>query len=265
MKTRTAKRMRVGLVVTVCAALLGSASAQTLSTPDEILTFCETKAKAVTAWSADMKTIMPPGPMAPTGMTQTGKIKQKKPNRIRAELKTTMGQQQIDMLIVHDGKIMWTENRMAGAPVTVMKMDEETLKKMGGNSPGNASMDWESLLTAEQVKKRYDVKSLGVQTDGATKVYVLQLDPKADADSTPAGAGDKATRIYVDTTTGLPVKVEALNDDGSIMATMEYANYKINPTLSDSLFTYTAPPGAQVMDMSQMMRNLPQAPPAEGE
>jgi len=262
MKTETAKRMSAGLVVTVCAALLGSAGAQTLSTSDEILAFCEAKTKTITSWTANMKMTMRVAPQSPSTVTQEGTISAKKPNRIRVKLSMPMGGQAMDILTVHDGQFLWTEQSVDGQVLMVIKATQEDIEKAGGNVSGTTSLDWDELMKADKVKERYHVKSLSMQTVGGSPCYVLELRPKQAPEGKSAFTAS-SMRIYADAGTGLPMKIESFTSDGTLMGTMEYTNYKINPTLADHLFTYSPAPGVQVMDMSQVMRQM--TPPGPGE
>ena len=257
-------RMRAGLVVTVCVALAGSTGAQTLSAPDEILAFCEAKTKTITSWSANMKMTTRSAAQSPAMVTQEGAISAKKPNKMRVQLAMPMGEQKMDILTVHDGQFLWTEQSVNGQVVMVIKATQEDIEKARGNVSGTTSLDWDELMKADKVKERYHVKSLGVQAAGGSPCYVLELCP-TEAPAENAASAPSSRRIYADMGTGLPLRIESFASDGSMMGMIEYTNYKINPTLAEGLFTYSPAPGVQVMDMSQVMQQMQQAPPAEGE
>ena len=262
MKTEAVTRISAGLVVMMCMALVGSASAQTLSTPDEILAFCEAKTKTITSWTADMKMTTRAAAQSPAMITQSGAISAKKPNKMRMKLAIPMGEQKIDVLTVHDGQFLWTEQSVNGQVVMVIKATQEELKETGGNVSGTASLDWDELMNADKVKERYHVKSLGMKAVAGSPCYALELRPK-NPPTDNAGSAPSPRRIYMDMGTGLPLKIESFTNDGSIMGMIEYTNYKINPALADSLFSYSPAPGVQVLNMSQMMQQA--APPAQGE
>ena len=244
------------------------------SSPDELLAFMQQKAAETETMSADATmTMTMPGA---TGESQLMKMKMKmftkKPDLMHAETQMLMGEMVTEVLMVHDGTIMWTEQRMGGQ-VMVMKTDMAALKEKMGGAQESGSMGWDQFANAEEVKRRFEVKSLGKETIRDVETYGLELVPKDKSgqdlegqipQNIPAGTLS-AIRLYLDAEAGFPVRTTYLKKDGSAWGTMDYTRYELNPELDDKLFTYTPPEGVQVIDMTEMMKAMQQPMPVEEE
>lgn len=80
------------------------------------------------------------------------------------------------------------------------------------------------------------------ETLGGVKHEVLRLTPKEP------GAFVEGVRLWVRATDGLPTRVEIRDGNGTEMR-FELSKIEVNPKLSRSAFTFTAPKGVEVVDL----------------
>lgn len=116
------------------------------------------------------------------------------------------------------------------------KIDFARAEAQSGNSP----LDYSEELGKDNA--RY--KELGEETVNGYSCKVLEVTE-----------GEDAAKVWVSKDYGIPARVET-KADGHVI-TMDYSNIRIGD-IPDSEFKL--PAGAQVVDMADMMKNMPQAP-----
>jgi thiol-disulfide isomerase/thioredoxin len=174
------------------------------------------------------------------------------------------------MIMDLDG-IMWIESS-AGGMNQVMKMDMNKIKAMmeesGMDLPFDSSMsDFMGQMTdpvafLEKSEPFLDFTLDGVDTVNGDAVYVLNADVTAagfqgfDPTGMLGRMGDGKIdnyKMYLGVDDGFMRKME-MGMDGMTMV-QTYSNIRLNEEMSDDLFVYTPPAGAQVMDMMEMIES----------
>lgn len=112
------------------------------------------------------------------------------------------------------------------------------------------------------------VETLATHTSG-DNVKVLPeetIDGKTACvlESKPANPGEKpiytnqTLRFYIAKDTGIPVKVEYYNPDGSLANRMTYTVVSVNEPVAPDRFAYTPPEGAKVQDLRKAATRSPE-------
>lgn len=102
----------------------------------------------------------------------------------------------------------------------------------------------------EQLLQSTDLTYQGSEQVASRTTYKLHATPKPQASHAPLAAIKDAT-LWVDSKTWQVLKQDADLGAGGHMS-MAFRSIEYNPTLPDSLFTFTPPAGAKKMDMPQM-------------
>jgi len=151
-------------------------------------------------------------------------------------------------LMVIDGEFMYSLSEGAGQKMAT-KMKAQDYSKMAG---GKNFFKW--------LRENYDVKVLPDETVDGASCYAIEATPK---NKTP---GQMPMTYCFSKDNGMVVATEVKGPDGKVMTSSKLKNVKLNPSIADDHFVFTAPPGVTVTDMT----NLPapetrSAPPPEKE
>jgi outer membrane lipoprotein-sorting protein len=228
-------------------------------TPEEVLRLAEKARETTKDLSADIV-------VEQTQNNQTsslkGKVAQKGDTKMKLELSGTTatpgGAMPVNMLTIMNEKLLW-QVLLAddGTPERVMKMDMSVMEEMTGRKPG-AGMDAMSML--EELQKKYDLEYKGAEDLKGEKVHVLEGTAKdAPEEGAPAGMQQSTPHtilMYLSVEGGYPVKVVHKEKDGTTSMNVEYTNVKYNTGIEDSAFDYTPPEGVQVMDVTEMVKQM---------
>jgi chaperone LolA len=149
-----------------------------------------------------------------------GRLVVGKGNRYRVTLE--------DRVIVSDGQSVWSWSKR-NAQVIVDRFRDEP-----------AGLTPERLLT--RVPEDYRVVSTGSVTVGGRETTVLKLTPGSP------GQQLKWLKLWVDED-GLLVRKMQVRDLGDNDMTYMLSDIEIDGDLPDSAFTFTAPPGAEILDL----------------
>jgi hypothetical protein len=164
----------------------------------------------------------------------------------------------------------------------VMKMDVAQAAKMqeqmmpgmpaglGGMGGGQQSDPRKAI---ETYNKMFALDLKGKEKSGDTEVYVLegQLNEEMAKKFKGAPANVMAdfaammsgARLKFGVKDGFQRSLELFDKDNKVWMTQSYSNVKLNDPIDDATFTYTPAEGVNVMDMTQMLGNMPgQAPGA---
>jgi len=212
-------------------------------------------AEGITSFEADMKISMS---VMNQPMEMVGHIVVLKPDRMR--MKMTVPPQG-EMEIVSDGTTTWTYMPMMNL---VQKIDNAAIKQMPGmgGPPGGGQMN-DPSKALEQLDPD-TLRLVGEETVDGQACYVFEGDLPEQARGMAPQFAPQKMKVWLAQADSLSRKMEGYGSDGTTMMTMTFANVKTNVQLAEDHFTFTPPPGAQVMDMSQavqsMMENLQGAP-----
>ncbi len=244
------------------------ASAQGPKTADQIIGFAESQTGAYKSWSADYTQSMS---MFGTHMDVNGTVVQKPPHRVWMQLDMPiMGQHsQMTMVMGQDG-VMWQIMKM-GPQQQIMKMD---MNKLGSNALAQAGIQGNPLDQFDPAKQLETTRGMCDFSVGAAKeldgqpMYVLEGALKQAALTNQQMATMAAmvgkTRVFIGQTDGFVHRLEQYDKSlTNMVMAMEFKNLKFNQDVADSKFVYQPPPGAQVMDLTQMMSQ--RAQPQGGE
>jgi chaperone LolA len=149
-----------------------------------------------------------------------GTLLMKKPSHYRIELET--------QTIVTDGETVWSYSR----PNNQVLIDHFALDER--------SLSPERLLTTAPTE--YTAALLGEEELEGVTVQVVKLVPK---DQTGILS---SLKLWVDERTALMRQVEIVDVNGK-ETTYTVHSFEINPGLADSTFRFTAPAGADVVDL----------------
>jgi outer membrane lipoprotein-sorting protein len=176
----------------------------------------------------------------------------KKPNLMRAEIKSTDMGDYAGMTLVNDGQTLWAydpSHKMA------YKLDTSLLK--GAGKMANIPADIQDLLNdpdltamLDRVLSYTDATVAGTETVAGFNTYKLTLSPKADTGLASAALGIKAT-MWVDQQTWTVVKLDVNTTQGS--AGYSAQQIEFNRNIPDSTFKFTLPAGARGIDLSLFM------------
>lgn len=115
------------------------------------------------------------------------------------------------------------------------------------------AMDAGSQLSA--LRKTHELKLLPDQSIDGQTTFVIEATPKEP------GIGKTTTHFAKGT--GIMLKVTTQDATGNTAWTMTMSDVKTNPKIDPSRFVFTAPPGVQVMDMTNS--RPPSAPAGENK
>jgi len=250
------KKMIILLTVILLASALWVSQAVQAEDVQAALEKIEQAAEKITSFEADMKmsTMMMNQPM-----DMSGHIVVLKPDKVR--MTVTMPPQG-EMEMVSDGTTTWTYMPMMNL---VQKMDNAAIKDMPGmRSPGQPINDPSKVL--EQMNPD-SLRYLGEEPVDGQPCFVFEGEVSEQVRKMGQQFIPKTMKVWLAGADGLSRKIESHAADGATMMTMIFSNVKTNIDLLEDHFTFTPPPGAQVMDMSQaiqsMMKQMQQEAPPE--
>ena len=247
--------VRFGLAL--ACLFLGAAAAWTASDP-ALITALEAKAAEVKTYRADMTIEMQ---MMGQSMVSKGTMIFKAPGKTRMETVMKMGAMEMKQVNVVDGETAWTHQP---AMNMVTKIDLKKVAEVTGNAAGTSGAG--DVSRPFQPLRPGTVQHLRADSLGDTEVHVFEGSPQM---SGPANASMMPAKLqlWVGTADGMVRKTVMLDANGTPMMTQTFTNVRINTEVADTLFEFTPPAGAQVMDMTEgtlnMVRQMQTPPPAE--
>ncbi len=172
-------------------------------------------------------------------MSATAEIWEKSPNRLRVEVLETSQAEFAGTLLVSDGQQGWAYNPQRNQ-VMVGAVDNLQL-------PLPPEMLTELQDVIQRMMDASNVELLGEEAVAGREAYKLALSPKEGAEQ-PFFPGDGTATIWVDKEQWFVLK--ATYQAGSFgQGSMEVQSFELNPGLSDELFTFQVPEGAEVIDV----------------
>lgn len=249
MRQETLRAALAGLFVVGLAAQLNAASLE------EIEKQIVAAAEKIQSYTADTTMVMDmdqPGMSVKSigkGIMEYMRKGDKALMRIENESSTTtkLGEQEQKLerkeLTVMDGEFAYTlTDDGTRKSATKMKLD-----------PTHRQVASKEMF--EVLKKDADVKALDDEKIDGTDCYVLEITPKQKV-----AAGGKTKQWYAKET-GILIKTITMTPDGKPMHTMIVSNIKMNPKIDAERFTFKAPEGVEVVDISAMDQPRPAGRP----
>lgn len=149
------------------------------------------------------------------------------------------GSQHVRLLIVENGPNGWLYEPSVKRATTF-----DPTKMVGDIGPGPSfgASDLEALLRNAGVN--YDVKLIGKENVAGRATYVLAMTPKP---GTIQAKWMASALAWIDQQTYLQLRSEWKNAQGNIITEWAYTSLDENPAVDAALFTFTPPPGAEVV------------------
>lgn len=171
-------------------------------------------------------------------------------NMLRAVVLEASEPELRDSLFVSDGATFWLYNPAAN---TVLTGALDEMHSQAPTDPLGASQALQDLIA--EGMDALNVEVLGEEQVAGQKTWKLKLTPKAETTQQLQLDGIVQATMWVDDERALPLKLDV---DASDMGrgTMEVRSIEMNTGLSDDLFTFTPPAGAEVVQATDMMDKM---------
>ena len=260
----------LGLAGVLVAGFSAVASA---ATTEEVLGKLLKQYGETKAYEADTKTLMKSGEMRGSAMTghMATQVVEKDGKPVgtlmnwKQKIKDPAGGES-EMLMVHDGEFVWIETKDPESGMVMVMKTKPGAQKAEGD--------------AKQFTDDYDLKLVGEEDFDGQKMWVLEGAPKVERvemkrPTMRGGMGPRPTeqpgklRISVGQKDSYMHRFTQFDKAGKETSEMQFTNIKVNGKLAPSLFKYTPPRGAQVMDMTKGMPDfggmIPKMPQGQGD
>jgi outer membrane lipoprotein-sorting protein len=145
------------------------------------------------------------------------------------------------VLSVSDGETQYAEQRVRNTVKVVIS--KPGAENEDGKAPGGGEQKLSELV------KRYDLRVLPDEVLDGRALYVLEGRPRTEEDK--KGLDVDRVLVYFDQETGIQRKMVLFNPAGETITQVMFENIQLNPQLSPSLFEYTIPEGAEVIDQTK--------------
>ena len=177
----------------------------------------------------------------------TGAVRFRRPGLLRMEMTGSTPVSQ--SISVFDGKVNWTHQPQINM---VAKIDIERIR---GEFPDFDVNN--SVFRPFQGLVKKSIRYVRSTSLNGAEVSVFQGDAKDTASKAGYGQFNPAWgEIWVGMGDGLARKTVMYRDTGVEMMTMEATVEAVNPAIPDSVFAFTPPEGASVVDMTDMTMNM---------
>jgi outer membrane lipoprotein carrier protein len=163
-------------------------------------------------------------PILKTTVESRGTLYQRRPDRFLMRFAEPSGD-----VIVSDGAYFW---------VYYPSVDRKQVIKMPA-SRGAGAVDLQAQFVGDPVE-RFNAVLAGREEVGGRSADVLVLTPKQPM-------GYRGLKVWVDRGDGVIRRFEVTEESG-LVRHFDLSNVKLNPTLADSLFRFTPPEGAHVVE-----------------
>jgi len=254
MKT-TRRQFCIVCILLISPALLGCTPLCAEEDPNQLMAKLEAKADEVKAYQADMTMTMQ---MMGQQMTTTGRMFFKKPKKSRMEMTMDMGAMKMEQLHISDGKTAWMYQPMMKmvAKIDMEKVFAETQDESAGQKNTDISKPFQCF-------QQEGISYVRTEDLDGSKAYVFHGSPgQSQMPEMPFTPADM--EIWVNADNGLLCKIIMLDKEGKEMMTQSYSNIQTNVEMDDSLFEFTPPEGAQIMDMTEPTINMMKQMKAQG-
>jgi len=168
-------------------------------------------------------------PLTGSSYRSRGQIQQRRPNRLEIRFTDPKGDR-----IVADGRFVWVYTPST-TPGQAYKL------------PIGAGMAGSTDLMAElftNPRERFMVSDGGKSTANKRTVHELTLTPRPES---KVPVEFTKARVWVDTADGLIRQFE-ITDASGVVRTVKLSSVKLNPTIPNSAFIFSAPKGVKVFE-----------------
>lgn len=158
--------------------------------------------------------------------TSRGKLYQRRPDRFALKFSQPAGD-----VIVGDGRYFW---------LYYPSVDRKQVMRAPASAEAAGAVDLQSQFIGDPLK-RFKHTYHGTQPLGGRSAHVLTLLPR-DKD-----AGYKSLKVWIDTRDYLVRRFQITEPTGALVE-FQLSNLAVNPVLSDEIFRFTPPAGAQIIE-----------------
>lgn len=250
--------LRLAIVLSLVCAVVPVAPAQDAT---EIIEELKSKIGDLKSFSADMTMTMG---MAGMMIESEGKVIVLDDKMALDMTMDMMGQKMATRSVLDATGMMWSETDFGGMKQIVKmdmnKMVEQSAEMTGLPAP-SGGLGGNPVEAVEQMLNTFDLQLDGKDTINGVEVYRLsatvkdelkgQMDPTGQMANMGVSLG--GVRMAFGIEDGFPREYAMLDDGGNPIMSMAYSNLVLNPEIDASIFNYTPPEGAQVMDMTAMI------------
>ncbi|MGK7310769.1 MAG: LolA family protein [Candidatus Longimicrobiales bacterium M2_2A_002] len=211
------------IVVTGATAATGSESGDAVAAqdPEAILHATSRAYEAMRSVRADFEQTLRNTLLGRT-TTSSGTLYQREPDRFLMDFSDPEGD-----VIVSDGRYYW---------MYYPSVDEKQVLRTPRRGQG---LDLQAEFIGDPVE-RFDYTYHGTEDVRGRTAHVMTLDPKQ-------AAGYRRMKVWIDATDHLVRRFEITEENGNVRQ-IELLDITVNPTLPDSLFEFTPPEGAMVVE-----------------
>lgn len=249
------------LLLALLSAVLLAACGTTLPTAEEIVERMEAARAATNDAHAvvaiDFSSPEQAGSMVIEGWTQkTGETgPDGEPiSRVRAEVLEASQEGLQGILIVSDGATFWL---YSPAENTVITGEAGDMKDAAAGTPAGAATALTEII-AEGLDA-VELEVLGTEQVAGKDTWKVRITPRAETSAQLQLDGVIEGTMWVDEALALPLKLTVDASDLG-QGTVEARSIETNTGLSADLFTFTPPPGAEVIDAAELAAQMaPQA------
>ena len=218
----------------VCITLFNSGCIGEDLTADQIAEKMQEKQANIEDTSATVHTITSIGDkVQETEFTMI----QKNPNKLKSV--ATMPEEIAGQISVSNGEKMWTYDPTSNQ-VTILALPE---------TAEDFEMDYASAIGS--LLNETDVSLLGTEEVDGRDTFVLMLDSKEDD-----GPLSSDIKVWVDEETWTPLKIKMGTED-TYQIIVEYRDFEVNTGVSDDVFEFEIPEGAEVIEIDDFDDLLP--------
>lgn len=230
----------------VLCVLLGFGCAATAQAPapldhsapvDLVLDALDARGRNLTSFSADVA-LTESDPNTGDQSTRTGRVWLSTPPDAPARFRATFDKKQTDNLIIEDrveylldGPNLIDRSYRGKTQVTrqVLKPGERINLLKLGEGPFPLPIG----QPKEQVHKLFDVRKVDAKSDDPADTIHIELLPRA---GTQFQRQFKSLDVWVNLADGMPMRIETLDPNGSLVRTTDLSNVQMNPKLADADF-----------------------------
>jgi len=178
------------------------------------------------------------------------------PPELMPQMQSKEGTSQVppEMLIVFDGKAMWQSMPML--PNLVMKTDFSSLEgKAKEVITPRALYNLPDLSYRVSEKNREGVAYYLLETGDVTQ-FLHKSVPPGMGINIPKDISFNKVCVWVNKATLFPELIEGFTQGDTPAFYLQFKNLKVNQGLPQELFLFQIPEGAQIMDMTAMMKAM---------
>lgn len=168
------------------------------------------------------------------------------PNQLRIE-QYSAGSQEPALIQIGDGTRVWLYEPG--------KKQVEILPKPLGKDQTIAAGDLQDLLNQVSKDHIFDARLSSTTNIAGREAYVIDLTPTQNA--AKKNPHMSLARWFIDRQTYLPLGQEVYDESGKLTTGWRYSSLQINPAINTGMFTFTPPPGVQVIEQPLDKKSTP--------